>query len=546
MKALPSTFSFKNNNLNLKHLSSVSLFVLDIVLLLSLQFYRFIYPLYLNESANTLFYFGVLCSASVHLIYLILDKKQLFSFLLIAKFLAVFLCFYSGILPNSIFLLSAILYISCAGIVYSFFQAILFSAFISFLLGVNIVLNNIIDPSILWGQFVFSHLLFFVTAYLSPFIIKKIKLNKIKFEEKKQDALVLKNLNELIVNNIKAGLLTIDSTLSIQAANKQANKLLDCEKLETRDLLAFFPDISKKINLLFVSASKDKQMSSCVFEEVYNDKHFEVLISTMDYKHSSYKKIYTLLIQDITQKKQKEVLDRQKEKLAVVGSLAASIAHEIRNPLAGISGSVQMLKASKDLNSEESKDLFSIVSKEVGRLNNLITEFLDYSVEKPLVVSSINLSELIKEILKLLKFDKNYNSKINQQLSLSKEVFIEGDVQRLKQSLLNVFINAYQAMTNSLNPVLSVSTYFEGSYAVVDIQDNGCGMLEEDRLKIFEPFFTKKTNGTGLGLATSYNILRQHNCNVFVKTELNKGTVFSLKFPVFKYSSPEHERMKVA
>lgn len=543
MKLLFSTST--HSNLNLQNLSSASLLVVDIIIFFSLQFYRFVYPLYLNESANVLFYSGLFFSATWHLLYLHLNKKQYFPLLLVGKFLAVFLCFYSGLLPNSIFLLSASLYISCVGIVYGFSSAILFSVFASFLLGANIAFNNITEPFILWGQFVFSHVLFFVTAYLSPFIIYKIKLNKKKFEEKKQDVLVLKNLNELIVNNIQAGLLTINSALVIQSSNKQAKELLDCQSLKTRDLLAFFPNIAKKINLLFISPPSNKKVSSCVCEEVYNDKYFEVLISAMNYDLHN-KKIYTLLIQDITKKKQKETLDRQKEKLAVVGSLAASIAHEIRNPLAGISGSVQMLQASKNLDSLESKGLFAIVSKEVGRLNSLITEFLDYSIEKPLTMSSINLSELIQEILKLLKFDKSYSSKIEQKLNLSPSVFVEGDVQRLKQSLLNVFINAYQAMQDSDNPVLSVRTYFEGSYAVVDIKDNGCGMQEEDRLKIFEPFFTKKANGTGLGLATSYNILRQHNCDVFVETELKKGTLFSLKFPVFKYSSPEHERMRVA
>lgn len=545
MKGLASIFSFKNNNLNLYDLSSMFLLIVDIIIFLSLQFYRFVYPLYLNENANIVFYSGLAISAALHLIYFLIDKKQLFPVLLVGKFVAIFLCFYSGLLPNSIFLLSAIIYISCIGIIYSFFPAVLFSVFISFLLAINIIFHNISDPFVLWGQFVFGHVLFFATAYLSPFIINKIHLNQKQLEDKKKDILVLKNLNELIVNNIQAGLLTINSSLVIQSANKQAMQLLDCKSLKACDLLAFFPETSKKINLFFISNLSNNKESSCVLEEVYNNKHFEILISAMN-SDELFTKIYTLLIQDITEKKHKEVLDRQKEKLAVVGSLAASIAHEIRNPLAGISGSVQMLQVSKNLESLESKELFSIVSKEVGRLNHLITEFLDYSTEKPLTISSINLSELIQEILKLLKFDKNYNFKIEQKLSLSSSMFIDGDVLRLKQSLLNFFINACQAMENSLDPVLLVKTYFEGSYAIIDIEDNGCGMQEEDKLKIFEPFFTKKTNGTGLGLATSYNILQQHNCDVLVETEINKGTLFRLKFPIFKYSSPEHGRMKVA
>ncbi|MBE8163391.1 MAG: hypothetical protein HAW63_05330 [Bdellovibrionaceae bacterium] len=545
MKLVSSEITFKNRHLNLQNLSTTSLFILDIVIFLSLQFYRFVHPLYLNESANALIYYSLIGSATLHLLYLFLEKKSFFPVLLVGKFLAIFLCFYSGLLPNSIFLVSASLYISCVGILYGFSSAVLFGTLVSFLLGANIALKNIAEPAVLWGQFVFSHILFFVTAYLSPFVIKKIQKTQEKLEKRTKDVLALKNLNELIVDNIQAGLLTINSALVIQAANKQAKKLLNCQSLEARDLLAFFPEITRKINLLFVTPPLGKKMFSCVFEEKHNERSFEVLISTMA-DDLLKTKIYTLLIQDITEKKQKEVLDRQKEKLAIVGSLAASIAHEIRNPLAGISGSVQMLQVSKNLESTESKELFSIISKEVGRLNNLITEFLDYSVEKPLVVSSINVSELIKEILQLLTFDKNYSSKIEQKLSLSSSIFIEGDVQRIKQSLLNFFINAYQAMQETANPRLSVKTYFENSYAVIDIEDNGCGMQEKDRLKIFEPFFTKKPNGTGLGLATSYNILRQHNCDVLVETEVNKGTRFSLKFPIFKYSSPQHERMKVA
>lgn len=545
MKILSPTPSLKKESISLYKLSLLSVFFLDIIIFFSLQFYRFIYPLYLNENAHLVFYSGLVISATVHLVYFCIGQKKLFPILLVGKFFGIFLCLYSGLLPQALFLLSAGVYIACVGIIYGRSPSLLFSVLASFLLAINIVFHNLIDPSVLWGQFVISHILFFVTAYLSPLIIKKIQLNRQILEKKKQDVLVLKNLNELIVNNIQAGLLTINSALVIQSSNKQAMELLGCHSLDSCDLLAFFPDIAKKINLLFISKSTNKKLSSCVFEEIYNSKHFEVLISAMEYAEGK-KRIYTLLIQDITEKKHKEVLNRQREKLAMVGSLAASIAHEIRNPLAGISGSVQMLQVIKDLNSTESKDLFAIVSKEVGRLNHLITEFLDYSVEKPLIVSSINISELIKEILKLLQCDKSFNSEIRQKLVLAPSMFIDGDSFRLKQSLLNFFINAYQAMKHSLDPLLYVKTYFDGSYAVIDIADNGCGMSEKDKLKIFEPFFTKKVNGTGLGLATSYNILQQHKCEISIETAINKGTLFRLKFPVFKYSSPEHGRMKVA
>lgn len=545
MKLLSSINLYQPKIINLYSAASLSLFALDLVIFLYLQFYRFVNPLYLNEQANFLFYIGLISSASLHLFYFLIDKKKLFPILMATKFLAIFLCFYSGLLPNSIFLFSASLYIAFVGLFYSIFPALLFSVFVSFLLALNIVFNSIIEPTILWGQFVFSHCLFFATAYLSPFIIKKIKLNKQKLEENKQDVFVLKNLNKLIVDNIKAGLLTINSALVITSANKTALQLLDRASLEACDLLAFFPNISKKINLLFINSNKKKKMSSCLFEEIYNNKYFEVLISSINYDYSK-KQIYTLLIQDITEKKHKEKTDRQKEKLAIVGSLSASIAHEIRNPLAGISGGVQILSGSKNLDSKESKNLFSMISKEVNRLNSLITEFLDYSVEKPLLISTVNLSEMIKDILKLLQMDKNYNSSIKQNLNLKNSIFIQGDALRLKQSLLNFFINAYQAMKNADKPELFVKTYFQPSYAVIEIKDNGCGMSETDKLKIFEPFFTKKTNGTGLGLATSYNILQQHNCKISVETEINQGTLFILKFPAFKYSSPEQERMKVA
>jgi len=214
-----------------------------------------------------------------------------------------------------------------------------------------------------------------------------------------------------------------------------------------------------------------------------------------------------------------------------VGQLAAGIAHEIRNPLASISGSIQLMTGDTPIDQSEQKKLMNIVSREIDRLNGLITEFLDYVRPEQKIGTPMDLNAVIREVADMMKFNKKLRQDIEQKLELSAQSMILGNRDKLKQALLNFIVNAYQAMDKSISPSLEVSTKDEGDKVVLIIRDNGCGIKKENINRIFEPFHTTKPQGSGLGLAITHKILEAHSARVFVESEIGVGTRFLIEFP---------------
>ncbi|MEK7356580.1 MAG: ATP-binding protein, partial [Bdellovibrionota bacterium] len=214
-----------------------------------------------------------------------------------------------------------------------------------------------------------------------------------------------------------------------------------------------------------------------------------------------------------------------------VGQLAAGIAHEIRNPLASISGSIQLLGGSFTARQEEEQQLMRIVLREIDRLNNLITEFLDFVRPPTLKDDPVDLNQLIRDVLEMMKFNKTLRPEVKQVVKLEATSVIAGSRDQLKQAFLNIIINGYQAMNDSAQPELTISTSESGGKVIVKIRDSGCGIDEKGLRKIFEPFHTTKPKGTGLGLAVTHKIIESHEGRIFVESTKGVGTEFTLEFP---------------
>lgn len=259
-----------------------------------------------------------------------------------------------------------------------------------------------------------------------------------------------------------------------------------------------------------------------------------------------------ILLSDVSHLRELEMVLRNQEKLAAVGKLAAGIAHEIRNPLASISGSVQLLSSQAE--NDEDKRLFKIVIKETDRLNLMISEFLDYAKPLPQPTDKVDLSELLSEVLELLAHNGKLRSDVEKKLEIVPHQILLGFKDKLKQALLNILINAYQAMDKTDKPVLILSLKSEVSAAasiapvvsdsslravllpqvlVLRIRDNGMGMSEETKKRLFEPFYTTKSQGTGLGLAVTHKIFEGHGASLMVESQLGLGTEFVIKFNRF-------------
>ncbi len=249
------------------------------------------------------------------------------------------------------------------------------------------------------------------------------------------------------------------------------------------------------------------------------------------------------VFQDLTNtRKLRERMDRQ-ERLAAIGTLAASIAHEIRNPLASIAGSVEMLASELNLTGEH-KVLLDLIIKESDRLNELITDFLDFSREQSPSLVELQPAELLGEILRMIQQRSEAGKEL--RLTLNAEgapETIVADPAMLKQLCLNLLLNACDAVkwAGTLTVTLAGAEHAGQSCLEMVFEDDGEGIEGEARKQIFEPFFTTKPGGTGLGLAIAHRIAVLHEGQLELLEQEEPGTRFLFRIPT--HANGDERRM---
>jgi two-component system sensor histidine kinase PilS (NtrC family) len=241
--------------------------------------------------------------------------------------------------------------------------------------------------------------------------------------------------------------------------------------------------------------------------------------------------------QDLTELRRMELAVQRSERLASIGRLAAGIAHEIRNPLASISGSVEVLKSLPGADTE-TRQLVDIAVREVDRLDRLISDLLDYARPRTEERQPLDLGEVASEIGKALEHERR-DRNITVVVDAEPGVGIDGASGQIRQVLWNLIRNAIDAMPSGGN--LRMATSLEElsggqREAVLTVSDTGVGIPKEDLDRIFEPFFSTKPNGTGLGLATVARIVEDHRGNIDMHSDRGKGTTFTLRFPAIHLS----------
>ena len=241
-----------------------------------------------------------------------------------------------------------------------------------------------------------------------------------------------------------------------------------------------------------------------------------------------------IIISDISEDIRKETRLRRSESLASMTTMAAGVAHEIKNPLAAMQIHTQLMRKAfqrfGSLDEEKAEKYLSVIEEETEHLNKIAVDFL-YAV-KPLDVE-LRLGSLNEEIEEVISFLLPEAEEKNIQVETKLDPFIpriEFDKRLVKQALLNLVQNAFAAMSEGGK--LGITSKNQGDFISLRIKDNGCGIPEDKLSKIFEPYYTTKASGTGLGLTLVYKIMKEHNGDIHVKSELGKGTEFILDFPV--------------
>ena len=240
-----------------------------------------------------------------------------------------------------------------------------------------------------------------------------------------------------------------------------------------------------------------------------------------------------VIFQDLTATKEMEREVERSKSLALIGEMAAGLAHEIRNPLASLCGSIQMLQKNLELDKTDER-LMRIVLRGRDQLENLVRNFLLLARPNLDGRQEINIKYLMDDVLESLRHSPDWHENIKVVMALSDQTSIYGNMTEIKQALWNLVLNAVQSMSNSgrlkieTRPVI-IDNWKE--YLEIRISDNGCGIEKDDSSKIFEPFYTTKERGTGLGLAIVNRIVESHGGKIRIESELEKGTGCILLLP---------------
>jgi PAS domain S-box-containing protein len=238
-------------------------------------------------------------------------------------------------------------------------------------------------------------------------------------------------------------------------------------------------------------------------------------------------------VEDVTERRIREARLRRAESLAALTTLTAGVAHEIKNPLGSIGIHIQLIqkqmRGNEFIKTKEVEKYLNVINEEVSRLNKVVLDFLFAVRPMDIKLETGDINRVIGELLDFLKFELE-NARVSLSVELGDIPEIELDEKYMKQALLNIIQNALQAMPDGGS--LLVKSFARGERVQIEIIDTGKGIPEGLVEKVFEPYYTTKEFGSGLGLTIVYKIIKEHMGEIFVNTKEGKGTTFGMSFPV--------------
>ncbi len=374
-------------------------------------------------------------------------------------------------------------------------------------------------------------------------VFEKIdKLDKEKIKEIIRELSAEKELYRIVFDSMIEGVIVTNWEKKVILINRAMEDFISVpkQKVLNRELCEckFDPEIEEVIE---EGIADEKKIIDREVHVASKDKTF--LVSVLPLKDDDRYLGHIIILVDITEKRQREIQLRRAESLAALTTLSAGVAHEIKNPLTSIDIHIQLLKKEMRLIKEQIGDservesiekMISIIKEEIDRLNSIVQDFLFAVRPMSITLSKENINNLILDTVDFLKYELQQKG-IKVTLDLDDNLpLIMVDPKYLHQALLNIIKNAMQAI-NHENGEIKIKTEEDISGDVlVHIADNGEGIPEHLMQKIFEPYFTTRKSGTGLGLVIVYKIIKELGGDIRLRSKEGKGTIFTIKLPVYE------------
>ncbi len=349
---------------------------------------------------------------------------------------------------------------------------------------------------------------------------------------------------ENVLESIHDGVILTDEHLMVLYCNSNCRSLVPMARLRSYEGIPLSSILEDEHVLSYIVRSVKHQEMDGDNEFTFQkgNKVQTIAVTVFAYKNKTQRNhsSYVVMLSDVTEHNANEARLRRSENLASMTTMAAGVAHEIKNPLAAMQIHLQLLRKAfarkQALTIDDAQRYLDVLEEEISRLNGIVVDFL-FAVRP--MDTRLRLGQISKTLEEVCSFVEP--ELMEHRVQLKKNIFtalprLEYDEHLVKQALLNLIKNAMNAMEGG--GVLTLEGKLDGDLVLIKVVDTGIGMDEQTQQKVFEPYFTTKATGTGLGLTVVYKIMKEHRGDITVQSRLGQGTTFTLSFPV-----PKSERL---
>jgi two-component system, NtrC family, sensor histidine kinase PilS len=410
-----------------------------------------------------------------------------------------------------------------------------FSGIFDFLYDEGIVLRGELTRSYILTRVIAHAGSFFVIALLTSFVVEQERKAQRMLAEKVTAFDRLDLLHRSIIESVDTGILTVNLEGSIRSFNRAAEEIsgFTFGEVGNHNIEEIFPGVS---DIIFQREPDDRRRQRKRFEIVIRRKSAETMILGFSESPLSERGVRIgsiLIFQDLTSFKEMEREGEKNKQFAFIGQMAAGLAHELRTPLQSISGSIQILRRDLELEPTDER-LMQVILRAKDQMESLVRNFLLMARSNQGRRSETDIGRLVEDVIESLAYGAEWNPRVEVRRDLGEGLRVMGDPSEIRQILLNLMINAIQAMPEG--GTLGITACPDGpdgdTQAVrIEIGDTGCGIDPADLEKIWEPFYTTKERGSGLGLAIVRRIVESHGGSVAVQGGAGQGTSFSIRLP---------------